>query len=120
MECVSKTTVIGMRRLYGPTRSRRSALAGSCGSDGAAEHGLDLHHVAGVRGGDHLAATDVETDVLAPARSPEHEVAGLHGVERHVREHRVLRAGVVRHAHARGSPGAHGEARAVEAGGPGP
>src|SRR5215218_406875 len=55
-----------------------AGLAGSHRSDRAAVHGLDLHHVARVRGGDHLATADVETDVVTPARSPEHEVAGLH------------------------------------------
>src|SRR5437660_4258527 len=120
MACVSKTTVIDtrptLRAVCDPAAVRS---AGSCGSDGAAPHRLDLHHVAGGRSGDHLATTDVEADVLAAARAPEDEVAGLHGVERYVREHRVLGARVVRHAHARRAPGPHGEAGAVEAAGPG-
>src|SRR6266508_1771253 len=94
-------------------------LAGPGRADGAAPDGLNLDDVAGVRGGDDLAATDVESDVVAPSRSPEHEVAGLHGVERHVRERRILRTRVVRHAHAGRAPGPHGEPGAVEAAGPG-
>src|SRR6266516_3417184 len=93
--------------------------AGSYGSDGASVDGLHLHDVAGVRSGDHLATADVEADVVAAARAPEDEVAGLHRVERHVRERRVLRARVVRHAHARRAPGPHRETGAVEAGGSG-
>src|SRR6266516_307634 len=68
------------RRLWLQPEATPSSLSSlmACVSDRAAEHGLDLHDVAGVRGGDHLAPADVETDVLTPARSPEHEVAGLH------------------------------------------
>src|SRR2546423_15374244 len=120
MACVSKTTVIDtrptLRAVCDPAAVRS---AGSCGSDGAAEDGLHLHDVAGVRGGDHLATADVEADVVAAARAPEDEVTGLHRIERHVREHRVLRARVVRHAHARRAPGPHGETGAVEAPGSG-
>src|SRR5260370_10910336 len=117
---VSKRMVMDTRptlRAVSDPAAGRSA--GSCGSDGAAPHRLDLHHVAGGRSGDHLATADVEADVLAAARAPEDEVAGLHRVERHVREHRVLRARVVRHVDARRAPGPHGEARAVEAPGSG-
>src|SRR2546423_11410140 len=114
--CVSKRRVIDTRpTLRGVSDPAAAHSAGSCGSDGAAVDGLDLHDVAGVRGGDHLATADVEADVVAAARAPEDEVAGLHRVEWHVREHRVLRARVVRHAHACRAPGPHGETGAVEA-----
>src|SRR5262249_60535847 len=105
--CVSKTIVIA------------TALAGAGRSDGAAVDGLDLHDIARVRSRDHLPTADVQADVVAPTGTPEDEVAGLHRVERHVREHRVLRARVVRHAHTRRAPRAHREAGAVEARGPG-
>jgi SulP family sulfate permease len=91
----------------------RAALRPGCADVVAAEGGLDLHDVAGVRGADHLAVADVDADVVDRA-AEEHQVAGLHVRAADVRAAVVLRGCGVRQRDARVAPGPHGQAGAVE------
>ena len=82
------------------------------------------HVLAGVGRLDHLAATDVETDVIdrawvAPVGPEEDQVAPSQVADGDLPALLVLRHAVVRERHAPALPGAHGQPGAVERVGPG-